>query len=305
MKRLSNIITIIIMLASSMHICAQQMIKMSDGTKLYVEVRGSGTPCLYLHGGPGSGSEWMQKLGGDILEKHFKVIYLDQRGVGRSESPRDSDYTLSRQIKDFEEVRQALGINSWLVLGHSFGGILTMAYWEAHKDKIDGLIFMNCTLCMDASFRDSWLPKAIGIIGNKANKTALDPNSKTIDRMMAVFPFLNNANRWQIFTPQKKYNDTVNSATDYYKHNSDGSKVIFMDEYWRDFRPLTYIVDKPVLFFYGKKDYAVGPNFYKGVHFPKMLLVGADCGHFPFIEVPNKLNKALDDYTKMLSKQSH
>ena len=98
------------LLFSTLQLSAQQMIKMSDGTKLYVEVHGKGTPCLYLHGGPGSGSEWMQKLGGNILEKHFMVIYLDQRGVGRSESPRDSDYTLSRQVKDFDEVRQALGI---------------------------------------------------------------------------------------------------------------------------------------------------------------------------------------------------
>ena len=288
------------LLFSTLQLSAQQMIKMSDGTKLYVEVHGKGTPCLYLHGGPGSGSEWMQKLGGNILEKHFMVIYLDQRGVGRSESPHDSDYTLSRQVKDFDEVRQALGIKSWLVLGHSFGGILTMAYWETYKNNIDGLIFMNCTLSMDASFRESWLPKAIKIIGSKANKIALDPNSKTIDRMMAIFPFLNNDNRWQIFTPQKKYNDTVNSATDYSKHNSDGSKVIFMDEYWRDFRPLAKTVNKPVLFFYGEKDYAIGPKFYKSVHFPNMLRVGADCGHFPFIEAPKALDNALEKYAKML-----
>ena len=299
MKILRKIV-ITMLLFSTLQLSAQQMIKMSDGTKLYVEVHGKGTPCLYLHGGPGSGSEWMQKLGGNILEKHFMVIYLDQRGVGRSESPRDSDYTLSRQVKDFDEVRQALGIKSWLVLGHSFGGILTMAYWETYKNNIDGLIFMNCTLSMDASFRESWLPKAIKIIGSKANRIALDPNNKTVDRMMAIFPFLNNDNRWQIFTPQKKYNDTVNSATDYSKHNSDGSKVIFMDEYWRDFRPLAKTVNKPVLFFYGEKDYAIGPKFYKSVHFPNMLRVGADCGHFPFIEAPKALDNALEKYAKML-----
>ena len=99
----------------------------------------------------------------------------------------DEQYGL-KNIKDFEEVRQSLGINSWLVLGHSFGGILTMAYWEAYKDKIDGLIFMNCALCMDASFRESWLPKAIEIIGNKANKIALDPNSKNERQNDGSFP---------------------------------------------------------------------------------------------------------------------
>jgi len=30
----------------------------TDSVSLYVNVKGSGTPCLYIHGGPGSGSYW-------------------------------------------------------------------------------------------------------------------------------------------------------------------------------------------------------------------------------------------------------
>ena len=59
----------------------------SDSVCLYVNVRGIGTPCLYLHGGPGSGSLWLEEFMGDYLEKNFQMVYLDQRGVGRSSSP--------------------------------------------------------------------------------------------------------------------------------------------------------------------------------------------------------------------------
>jgi len=95
---------------------------------LYENVKGKGTPCLNIHGGPGSGSYWHEKFAGDSLEQHFQMIYLDQRGVGRSTSPNDQNYSLDRMVKDFEEVRILLGIEQWLTLGHSFGGLLQMGY---------------------------------------------------------------------------------------------------------------------------------------------------------------------------------
>jgi pimeloyl-ACP methyl ester carboxylesterase len=96
-----------------------------------------------LHGGPGSGSHWLEKFFGDYLEQHFQMIYLDQRGVCRSSSPKDNNYSLERMILDFEEVREALGIGEWLTLGHSFGGILQMAYSSQKNDSI-----------MNSSYRD-------------------------------------------------------------------------------------------------------------------------------------------------------
>lgn len=65
--------------------------KTSDSTTLYINVEGSSPACLYIHGGPGSGSYLLEKLYGDSLEKHFKMVYLDQRGVGRSRSPGKSN----------------------------------------------------------------------------------------------------------------------------------------------------------------------------------------------------------------------
>ena len=108
----------------------------SDSVDLYVTVKGEGTPCLYIHGGLGSGSYWLEKFFGDSLEKHFRMIYLDQRGVGCSTSPKNKDFSMDRMAKDFEEVRQALGIKQWLTLGHSFGGILQMGYIERYPQSI-------------------------------------------------------------------------------------------------------------------------------------------------------------------------
>lgn len=130
----------------------ERHIKTSDGVNLYINVKGTGVPCLYIHGGPGSGSYWMELFLGDFLEQHFQMVYLDQRGTGRSSSPENNDYSMDRMIKDFEEVRGSLGIYRWLTLGHSFGGLLQMGYVSARPNSIAGMMFINCTLSMEDSF---------------------------------------------------------------------------------------------------------------------------------------------------------
>lgn len=94
----------------------------SDGVDLYVTVKGAGTPCLYIHGGPGCGSHWLEKFSGAMLEKKYRMIYLDQRGAGRSTSPKDGNYSMDRMVRDFEEVRTVWGVEWWIMVGHSFRG---------------------------------------------------------------------------------------------------------------------------------------------------------------------------------------
>ena len=53
-----------------------------------------------------------------------------------------------------------------------------------------------------------------------------------------------------------------------------------------------------VLFFYGKSDWTVGPEHYKGVNFPNMLLWGSNVGHVPFMENKIDMEKAMDSYLK-------
>lgn len=74
----------------------------TDSVRLYVKVKGQGPYLLYVHGGPGSGSYWLEKFSGDFLERHFTMVYLDQRETGRSTGPADGDYSMERMVEDFE-----------------------------------------------------------------------------------------------------------------------------------------------------------------------------------------------------------
>jgi proline iminopeptidase len=88
---------------------------------------GPGTPLLLLHGGPGGGHDYLSPLG--ALANQRPVIFYDQLGCGRSESPGESSiYTIQRSVDEVDAVRRALGLNEIILYGHSWGSILAIEY---------------------------------------------------------------------------------------------------------------------------------------------------------------------------------
>lgn len=271
----------------------------SDGVQLHVTVSGEGTPCLYIHGGPGSGSYWLERFVGKELEEHFQMVYVDQRGVGRSSSPKDGNYSPSRMIRDFEEVRQNLGIESWLTLGQSMGGVLQMEYVLEHKEAIVGMIFINCSLSLADSFGNHWLPKAIELAAGDTPEICFDETVSIYERMLAIMPVLQRKGiMWKMFFKKEensqKMDDTYSGFTNW---NTDfGEIAMGIKEYWKDYRPFTSKVSRPVLFFYGKRDWAIGPIHYKEITFPNMTLWESKGGHMPFLEDKNGLLDAIGTF---------
>jgi proline iminopeptidase len=296
--KLNTVVFCLFISIFAMH-AQERYILTSDSVKLYVKIKGFGPHCLYIHGGPGSGSYWLEEFAGDSLEQHFQMIYLDQRGVGRSSSPKDNNYSIDRMVRDFEEVRKNLGISQWLTLGHSFGGILQMAYVKDLPNSISGMMLINCTLSMNDSFGSGWLPKAIELAGNETPVISRDTSVSIYNRMLAIMPVLGEKGEmWKIFfnkeEDSRKLNDTYSKFESW---NVDQSETILDNiEYWNDFRKFAPDVKQPVLFYYGKTDWAIGPEHYKGVEFPEMILWGSEVGHMPFLENKQDLFKAINSY---------
>src|SRR3712207_2114725 len=123
----------------------------SDKVNLYLKYCGEGIPCLFIHGGPGEGSLDFEMLGGNSLEYFMKMIYFDQRGSARSGGSVDDDYSIERIIHDIEEIRNNLGISKWIVMAHSFGGIIATHYVYKYQNFVSKLILLNSTLNMKDS----------------------------------------------------------------------------------------------------------------------------------------------------------
>lgn len=277
----------------------EKYISTTDGVKLYVKIKGSGTPCLYIHGGPGSGSYWLEKFFGDFLEQHFQMIYLDQRGVGRSSSPDDHNYSLDRLIADCEEVREALGIKQWLTLGHSFGGIIQVAYAEKHFEANMGMMMINCTLSMRESFCSSWIPKASSFLGVDDAANYQDDPTEILNKMMSIIGKLNEKElMWKMAFASQENDKLMNESYGEFPtwNNDFGAVALTINDYWKDYRGITSKIKIPVLFFYGRADWAIGPEHFKGIEFPDMMLWGSDVGHMPFLENKPDLEKALQSF---------
>jgi proline iminopeptidase len=103
-------------------------VELSDGGSLFVQELGDGFPLVVLHGGPGM-DHTMFRPYLDPLAEDFRVLYVDQRGQGRSERVDPAALTLEVFARDVSLLAEALGLDEYAVLGHSFGAIVTT--WHA------------------------------------------------------------------------------------------------------------------------------------------------------------------------------
>lgn len=123
-------------------------IQVSDLHKMYWEVSGNpqGIPVVHVHGGPGGGSVPGTRRFFD--PEFYKIILFDQRGCGQSTPHGEmTDNTTPNLVADMEVLRQHLGVDQWYVFGGSWGATLSLAYAQAHPDRVKALILRGIFLC--------------------------------------------------------------------------------------------------------------------------------------------------------------
>lgn len=109
----------------------------SNGLKLYYEIEGEGHAVVLLSGGPGLSHEYLQPL--RSLASDAQLVFFDQRGTGRSDKANLQDYTVEANVEDVEQLRRELQLDSFILFGHSWGGMLAQAYalkYPAHVSKL-------------------------------------------------------------------------------------------------------------------------------------------------------------------------
>ena len=100
-------------------------------------------PILILHGGPGSASDYMQPLA-KRLGEHRPAFVYDQLGCGRADHPEDDAlWTVDRSVQELDQVREALGLDRCYLLGHSWGGWLSIDYMARGPGGIEKLVLAS------------------------------------------------------------------------------------------------------------------------------------------------------------------
>ncbi len=122
------------------------LIAVDDGVEVYLEDTGplDAPAIVVLHGGPG-GSSYALREGLEEYLEDFRVLYLDQRGGGRSPAlPEEPGlFTLDALVGDLAHLRDHLGLDTWVLLGHGFGGLLALEYARRFPEATEQLLLIN------------------------------------------------------------------------------------------------------------------------------------------------------------------
>ncbi len=119
---------------------------MPDGIRIFAEFAiqpdSQRENLLFIHGGPGTGS-WEFSPAAAMLASDFNIWLPDQRGCLRSDPiPEGANFGMQTILDDLENIRQQLQISQWILLGHSYGGQLALAYALQNPEAVSKIIFI-------------------------------------------------------------------------------------------------------------------------------------------------------------------
>src|SRR5271154_3041178 len=122
-------------------------LRVSELHDLYVEESGNpeGKPVVFVHGGPGGGTEPKQRRFFD--PRAYRIVLFDQRGCGQSRPHAElRENTTWDLVADMERLRAHLGVERWQVFGGSWGSTLALAYAERHPARGTELVLRGIFL---------------------------------------------------------------------------------------------------------------------------------------------------------------
>ena len=114
-----------------------------DGVRLHYLERGSGPALVLLHGNGVYANDFEYSGLVDKLSERYRVIAFDRPGYGYSERPRTTLWTPDAQARLLHRAMQAIGVDSAIVLGHSWGTMAALAMGLQVPDAVRGLVLLS------------------------------------------------------------------------------------------------------------------------------------------------------------------
>lgn len=272
-----------------------------DGARIFYQPVGSERkyPLIVLHGGPGLDHTEMHPWL-DSLADQFYLLYVDQRGQGRSERVDPSTLSLSRFAADVSGLVRALGLPRYALLGHSFGAMVSVVHAVEQGDASHYVISGGT-----ASFGKS-MPEIeanlaafepVALREAVTESWALEPNAKTQEdvarlmRMQMPFHFAT--------TESDAYRD--------YMAKQEGREVFAPEvlayfsanEYAMEYEDRLGSVHKPTLVLTGEADRTCTPraarDIASGIPGSELVILPG-AGHMTYVEQPGMYFAAVRDF---------
>lgn len=121
-----------------------KFIKSFDCSRVYYDIQKEGSKFLiFLHGWPFNHTFWKKEL--EYFKKRgYSTIAPDLRGHGKSDKPgRLQDYTFDKFAKDINLIIKKEKVKDFILIGHSFGGMIALAYYSLFPQKVKALTLLG------------------------------------------------------------------------------------------------------------------------------------------------------------------
>ena len=114
-----------------------------DGSRLHYMEKGNGSPVVLLHGNQAMADDFEISGTFDLIAGKHRVIAFDRPGFGYSDRPRKTIWTPSAQADLIRKAFTKLGIEKPILVGHSWGTLVALAYAIEHPADTSGLLLLS------------------------------------------------------------------------------------------------------------------------------------------------------------------
>jgi len=269
--------------------------------ELYVEIEGYGIPMVLVNGGPGGTHHY--------FHPHFtraagfaEVIYYDQRGCGLSDYEPGDGYTIHQAADDLDNLRHALDIDQWVVVGYSYGGLLAQLYATEFPENLAGLVLVSSALGMPVELKPT---RQYDYISDKERERMQEINEMPgFTREQRIFNRYLNGDwkRQNFYRPGKER--IADLARYEWIHDSEFRTGIIESMRGLDLEGAFNRFPIPTLIIEGKWDLTWNtdkPEVFRSNHPNAEMILFERSGHSPFADEPEKFFRELQRFVESLT----
>lgn len=117
------------------------MVAVDDTALAVTDTGGNGTPVIYLNGAYADQKHWRKVI--SDLGEGYRHISFDERARGKS--MRSADYSFESALQDIDAVLTARGVRRAILVGWSYGGILSWHFADRHPDRVAAVVTVDAS----------------------------------------------------------------------------------------------------------------------------------------------------------------
>ena len=244
--------------------------------KIHYKIAGKGQPILILHGWGSSSNSWV-RVQEILAQNNFQVIVPDLPGFGKSDLPK-TPWNIDAYVNFVKTFCDKMRLNSFNLIGHSFGGRVSIKILIQHPDKIKNLILVDSAgIKPDLHIKDKTILTLARIM-------------KLLSKIKLLVPFINKIKKFSYRTILRK--------RDYAKLNGV-MKETFKNVIDENLLPYISKIKVRTLLIWGEKDKSVPIRYayiFKNKISNSELKIIPNVGHCPNLYVPKKLSQLITNF---------